>query len=112
MGQQRAAEIQLTRDFRTEAPFELLGQDFAQHQLLSEILRPHHDRPRAGRAAARHEDRDQTGDNFRSSHPNPSSATKAITAAGNAPPKKCSVASRGNPRKKKKTNPPPPLASG
>src|SRR5258708_748798 len=111
MGQQRAAEIQLARDFRAEVPFELLGQDFAQHQLLSEILRPHHDRPRAGRAAARDEAGNQTGDNFVSSLPNPGPETRATTAAGIAPAKICAVSTVEIPRKMKTPSPPPPMAA-
>src|SRR5579863_3613139 len=87
--EQCAAKIQLALDLLPQPAFKLLGHDFSQHKLLAEILRSDDDRPRARASAKRRED--QAGDNFCSSHPNPSSATSAISAAGIAPARICAV---------------------
>src|SRR5579864_3135179 len=108
--EQRASQVQFALHLLTQAPLELLRQNFSQHKLLGEILRSHHDGPRSGATAAQRQS-NQTGDSFRSSHPKPSSANKAIRAAGIAPARICALSTVEIPRKMKTPSPPAPIAA-
>src|SRR5208283_3350462 len=83
--------------------------DLAQDHLLGKILRPDADHMRF--RPARRQQENQPGDNFRSIHPSPPSASSAMQAAGTAPARICAVSTVATPRKMKTPNPPPPMAA-
>src|SRR5882672_67813 len=90
----------------------MLSDDLTQHHLLGKVLGGHDNvfRLRA-RTSQQGERGDYSGDNFRSIHPNPPSASSAIKAAGTAPARICSVSTDATPRKIKTPSPPPPMAA-
>src|SRR6476646_1484900 len=111
MRQQRATQVEAAFYSLLQTMFQMLRDDLAQHHLLGEVLRPHADVlfARGARTRGESEQRRQTGDNFRSTHPNPPSAASAINAAGTAPARICVVSSDETPRKMKTPSPPPPI---
>src|SRR5438034_3543688 len=109
MGQKRSPRIEFSSDHKAQPPLNLLRHNLRQQRLLGEILRADYDLGR--RRAGGQQQRAQAGDNFRSIHSSPSSASTAIAAAGSAPANTVGVSTIEIPRKMKTPNPPPPMAA-
>src|SRR5581483_1447821 len=96
---------------------DLLRRDLAQHDLLREILRAHHNCA-AARARPQADDAGENGNNtshvlaiLRSTTPIKPSASSASAAAGIAPARICSVSTDATPRKINTPSPPPPITA-
>src|SRR5207249_3718674 len=111
--QQRPSQIEPAIYSLVQPPLQMLSDDLAHHYLLSEVLGPHPQRVPSARTGTTYDRQrcDHARDNLRSTHPNPPSAASAISAAGTAPAKICTVSTEATPRKMKTPNPPPPIAA-
>src|SRR5215469_13842836 len=117
-----SCQVKAPLDFKISARFDLLRNQFAEDERLSEVLGSDHNAVRMGRRTGRkektaqHQGRqlsktDHRGLSRFSIHPTPKSASSARTAAGMAPARITRLSTMANPRKMNSPKPPAPIAA-